>query len=207
VLADVAATLAAAMGGGGGGGSGGALEHASCTLHYLELYQEKLTDLFSAPEKPAAPPPCANAADGDDATAAAAASGGGGREVTLFRVGQGAAAMEARARGALHADEHYTLQGATTLPLWDAAAAARGEDGGAAAAAAAMRAIADADARKHRASTAMNERSSRAHTVLVVTLTQRRRGAVKRSVLHLVDLGGCVRRRHHAANIVSNTKT
>ena len=48
----------------------------------------------------------------------------------------------------------------------------------------------DADARKHRASTAMNERSSRAHTVLVITLVQRRNGRVKRSCLHLVDLGG-----------------
>jgi len=36
----------------------------------------------------------------------------------------------------------------------------------------------------------MNERSSRAHAVFMVALTQRFHGRVKTSRLHLVDLGG-----------------
>lgn len=47
--------------------------------------------------------------------------------------------------------------------------------------------------RKHVAETAMNERSSRAHTVFVLNLTQINNtlGATAKSTLHLVDLAGC----------------
>jgi len=49
------------------------------------------------------------------------------------------------------------------------------------------------EARKTYAATAMNERSSRAHTVFVLTLTQTRGDAMLKSHLHLVDLAGCER--------------
>lgn len=50
--------------------------------------------------------------------------------------------------------------------------------------------LAEGEQRKHKSATAMNDRSSRAHTVLMMSLVQRRKGAVLRSTLHLVDLGG-----------------
>lgn len=53
-----------------------------------------------------------------------------------------------------------------------------------------LNALAKGEANKHKAATAMNDRSSRAHTVFMIQLTQRHRGAVIRSRLHLVDLGG-----------------
>lgn len=49
------------------------------------------------------------------------------------------------------------------------------------------------EARKTYAATAMNERSSRAHTVFVLQLTQTRGDAMLKSNLHLVDLAGCER--------------
>ena len=54
----------------------------------------------------------------------------------------------------------------------------------------ALAALAKGEAFKHKAATAMNERSSRAHTLFTLTLTQRHGGAVKRSRFSLVDLGG-----------------
>lgn len=47
------------------------------------------------------------------------------------------------------------------------------------------------DARKHSAATRMNARSSRAHTILVIKITQARDHRVISSHLHLVDLAGC----------------
>jgi hypothetical protein len=54
----------------------------------------------------------------------------------------------------------------------------------------ALAALADCERRKHRAATALNARSSRAHAVLMLGLVQRFGGRVLRSRLHLVDLGG-----------------
>ena len=52
--------------------------------------------------------------------------------------------------------------------------------------------LAAAEANKRRAATAMNERSSRAHTVLQLTLLQHGEGGkAVRSTLTLADLGGC----------------
>ena len=53
-------------------------------------------------------------------------------------------------------------------------------------------ALAAAEGRKRRAATAMNARSSRAHTVFALSLTQRRsiNEAVLSSKLYLCDLGG-----------------
>jgi kinesin family protein 5 len=49
----------------------------------------------------------------------------------------------------------------------------------------------EADGAKRKAATAMNERSSRAHTVIVLVLTQtKRNGVVVKSQLSLADLGG-----------------
>lgn len=50
--------------------------------------------------------------------------------------------------------------------------------------------IARGDERKRRAATAMNERSTRAHSVLLLRLRQRRGAAVVASTLFLADLGG-----------------
>lgn len=49
------------------------------------------------------------------------------------------------------------------------------------------------DSRKRRAETAMNKRSSRAHTVLVLTASHSMRGRMTTSSLHLVDLAGSER--------------
>merc|ERR1719506_617914 len=56
-----------------------------------------------------------------------------------------------------------------------------------------MSALEKAEGAKRRAATAMNERSSRAHSLIVLTLEQQAaEGAGKvRSTLCLVDLGGC----------------
>jgi len=53
--------------------------------------------------------------------------------------------------------------------------------------------------RKQFASTRMNARSSRAHTVLVVKITQARDGELVTSHLHLVDLAGCEQLRQSGA--------
>lgn len=57
----------------------------------------------------------------------------------------------------------------------------------------ALRVLQRGQARKHVASTSMNERSSRAHTIFVLNLQQvnRHLGTTSRSTLHLVDLAGC----------------
>ena len=118
---------------------------ATVTVNYVEVYNDKLTDLIS------------------------------GRPITLFRVGTGEAAEQFR-DGKLGEDETYTLQGASDLVVGSTAEV--------------LRALASGEANKHKAATAMNERSSRAHSIFMVSLTQRHRGSVKRSRLHLVDLGG-----------------
>mmetsp|Transcript_33059 Transcript_33059/g.104597 ORF Transcript_33059/g.104597 Transcript_33059/m.104597 type:complete len:772 (-) Transcript_33059:70-2385(-) len=62
--------------------------------------------------------------------------------------------------------------------------------------------------RKHYAATAMNERSSRAHTVLVLRIAQahEKRGTVVRSQLHLVDLAGCEQLRKSKAEGTQRTE-
>eukprot|EP00927_Polykrikos_kofoidii_P049932 TRINITY_DN43904_c0_g1_i1.p1 TRINITY_DN43904_c0_g1~~TRINITY_DN43904_c0_g1_i1.p1 ORF type:complete len:965 (+),score=139.00 TRINITY_DN43904_c0_g1_i1:92-2986(+) len=121
---------------------------STVTLSYVEIYNDRLTDLLS------------------------------GEDVTLFRIGQGAAASEHRDLFAgLEADEiHFQLSGAVVKEVSDP------ED--------ALAALADAEARKSRAATILNARSSRAHAVLMVGLTQRHRSSVLRSHLSMVDLGG-----------------
>jgi hypothetical protein len=99
-----------------------------------------------------------------------------GNDVTLFRVGQGIAASEYRESAELGDDELYHLQGADVLEVRNAADA--------------LRALAAGEHRKHRAATALNARSSRAHAVLMLSLVQRFQGSVLHSRLHLVDLGG-----------------
>merc|ERR1719443_1945672 len=119
---------------------------ASLEMSYVEIYQDRLTDLLS------------------------------GNDVALFRVGQGIAASEYRESAELGQDELYHLQGAETLQVHSATDA--------------LRALAAGERWKHRAATAMNARSSRAHAVLMFGLTQRFGDCVLHSRLHLVDLGG-----------------
>jgi len=120
----------------------------SCTvqLSYIEIYQDKLTDLLS------------------------------GNDIALFRIGEGVAAEEYREVAELGPDELYHLQGAEVNEVQNVAEA--------------LRMLAKGEERKHRAATALNARSSRAHSVLMLSLTQRFQGFVLRSRLHLVDLGG-----------------
>lgn len=54
----------------------------------------------------------------------------------------------------------------------------------------ALRALADGEKYKKFAKTEMNARSSRAHSIFMLTLVQRHAGTIKRSTLHLCDLGG-----------------
>eukprot|EP00747_Dinoflagellata_sp_TGD_P025692 gnl/TRDRNA2_/TRDRNA2_131424_c0_seq1.p1 gnl/TRDRNA2_/TRDRNA2_131424_c0~~gnl/TRDRNA2_/TRDRNA2_131424_c0_seq1.p1 ORF type:complete len:783 (-),score=146.58 gnl/TRDRNA2_/TRDRNA2_131424_c0_seq1:47-2395(-) len=120
---------------------------ATVTLQYVEIYNDKLTDLLS------------------------------GEAVTLFRIGQGQAASEYREASTCElGEELYQLQGATTAEVRSPAEA--------------LQALAEAEVRKHRAATALNARSSRAHVVLMLGLIQRFGGQVLRSRLFLVDLGG-----------------
>jgi len=59
----------------------------------------------------------------------------------------------------------------------------------------AVAAVRIGNARKRYAATAMNDRSSRSHTILLVTVTQHRTGSdsVVRTSLHMVDLAGSER--------------
>ena len=57
----------------------------------------------------------------------------------------------------------------------------------------ALAALAKGEAFKHKAATAMNERSSRAHTVFVLHVRQTRGDAMVSSTLHMVDLAGSER--------------
>jgi hypothetical protein len=101
-----------------------------------------------------------------------------GAPVTLYRVGRGSAADAFRgssADGPGDAAAHH-LAGATDLVVATAGQA--------------LAALATGERHKHKAATAMNDRSSRAHSVFMLHLTQRHKGSVKRSQLHLVDLGG-----------------
>jgi len=139
VLADVLGAIAAAK-------SRGAAVDARLSFSYLELYQERLTDLV------------------------------GGGDVKLYRVGRGIAADEYRER--TEGCDDVVLNGATHFD-----ATAEGD-------AAAWSALAAAEARKVQAATAMNARSSRAHTIFGLTLAQSCRGKVLTSKLFLVDLGG-----------------
>merc|ERR1712232_874509 len=82
-----------------------------------------------------------------------------GCDVALFRVGRGVAASEYRESAELGEDELYHLQGAAVRQI----------DG----IADALSALAAAEQRKHRAATALNARSSRAHAVLMLSLVQR----------------------------------
>ena len=151
---------------------------ASVACAYLEVYNDKVSCLL-----------------------------GGGRAVSLFRIGRGAAASHAHAAGVGGAgtddddddnatttgasssrnnsaeggsddqeEQSYHLSGATEMPLTSAADA--------------LEMVAKGEAFKHKAATAMNDRSSRAHTIFMLTLTQRHDGKVKRSRFSLVDLGG-----------------
>lgn len=72
-----------------------------------------------------------------------------------------------------------TLQGASEVPVTSFSEA--------------LQLVQHGQMRKHVAETAMNERSSRAHTVFALNLTQvnQRLNATARSTLHLVDLAGC----------------
>lgn len=72
-----------------------------------------------------------------------------------------------------------TLQGASEVPVTSFAEA--------------LQVLQHGQMRKHIAQTAMNERSSRAHTVFALNLTQVNEAlhAATRSTLHLVDLAGC----------------
>ncbi|KAJ8599072.1 hypothetical protein CTAYLR_007602 [Chrysophaeum taylorii] len=120
---------------------------ASLTVSYLELYQEKLTDLFT------------------------------GNPVSLYRVGRGVGADEYRRQKT--GDETLALGGCTAL---DATKEGPGRT---------WEALVGAEHRKHLAATAMNSRSSRAHSIVALSLTKRgRRGQLVSSKLYLVDLGG-----------------
>ena len=99
-----------------------------------------------------------------------------GDPVTLYRVGVGQAADEVRAAGRDLGDNAYQLKGASDLTVTSVREV--------------LNALAAGEENKHKAATAMNERSSRAHTVFMIQLTQRHKGAVIQSRLHLVDLGG-----------------
>jgi hypothetical protein len=100
-----------------------------------------------------------------------------GNPVTLYRVGSGAGA-ERFHESSLGGDdkELFLLGGASDVEVTSVADI--------------LAALASGERNKHKAATAMNERSSRAHSVFMVQLTQRHKGQVKRSRLHLVDLGG-----------------
>ena len=126
----------------------GASVKATLSFVYLELYREQLTDLLS------------------------------GEKVSLYRVGQGAAADEYREKTGC--DDDVLLGNATHFDV--TASGAR----------AAWAALAQAETRKRQEATAMNARSSRAHTVFALSLTQRRSDsdAVLTSKLYLCDLGG-----------------
>ena len=101
-----------------------------------------------------------------------------GERVSLYRVGKGAAADEYREQAGC--DDDVLLGNATHFDV-----TAHG-------AKKAWAALAEAEGRKRRAATAMNARSSRAHTVFALSLTQRRsvNEAVLSSKLYLCDLGG-----------------
>jgi hypothetical protein len=102
--------------------------------------------------------------------------------VTLYRVGSGAGAdrfqdtLTGSGGGEGGEKELFQLSGASDVQVSSV--------GGI------LQALVKGEKNKHKAATAMNERSSRAHTVFMVQLTQRHKGNVKRSRLHLVDLGG-----------------
>ena len=101
-----------------------------------------------------------------------------GEKVSLYRVGKGAAADEYREQAGC--DDDVLLGNATHFDV-----TANG-------AKKAWAALAEAEGRKRRAATAMNARSSRAHTVFALSLTQRRsvNDTVLSSKLYLCDLGG-----------------
>lgn len=105
------------------------------TLSYLELYQDRLTDLFT------------------------------GEACHAYRTEVGENELAADA-------VEFDATAAGVGGTWTALAAA--------------------EARKHRAATALNDRSSRAHTILALSLTQSSRNRRRRlaSRLLLVDLGG-----------------
>ena len=100
-----------------------------------------------------------------------------GATVAMYRVGVGAAADEYREACANEASE-VLLKGALEFE-----ASQLGE-------AATWHQLALAEDRKRRAATAMNARSSRAHTVFALTLKQKRGQELVTSKLYLVDLGG-----------------
>lgn len=101
-----------------------------------------------------------------------------GAPVNLYKVGTGSAADAFRGAAAatLGGGAAHHLAGATDLACADAGQA--------------LAALAQGERRKHQAATAMNDKSSRAHSVVMLSLTQRHQGRVKTSQLHLVDLGG-----------------
>ena len=82
---------------------------------------------------------------------------------------------EGQADNFFHA-HRWVLEGRADVPI-DSAAAAAGL-------------IARGDACKRRAATAMNERSSRAHSLFILSLVQSRGGVEVRNRLFLADLGG-----------------
>mmetsp|Transcript_44506 Transcript_44506/g.75714 ORF Transcript_44506/g.75714 Transcript_44506/m.75714 type:complete len:335 (+) Transcript_44506:2-1006(+) len=101
-----------------------------------------------------------------------------GAPVTLYRAGSGVGSsrLQDGLSGEGGSKELFTLSGASDTQV----SSVQGI----------LRALVEGETNKHKAATAMNERSSRAHTVFAISLTQRHKGYVKRSRLHLVDLGG-----------------
>jgi len=76
------------------------------------------------------------------------------------------------------AAQHYVLDGSASIPITTEREA--------------LNRLAEADSQKRRAATAMNERSSRAHSVVMLALSQRHRSSDQKveSLLFLADLGG-----------------
>ena len=93
----------------------------------------------------------------------------------MQRIGKGVAADEYRNAHDLGAEVMYELDGASEIRVQNVADA--------------LRALADGEKYKKFARTEMNARSSRAHSIFMLTLVQRHAGKIKRSTLHLCEHG------------------